>query len=243
MPRASVRTIISYIIGQLAIAAPFICRSALRETQALSEQHAPMLRGIMLKAIALTCCVVPVTSFQPALTRRIATKTPTPPAFPTSATRRRPCLAVSAGGASPGGRLAALLRALRSAGTVSGLFFAAGLAEIGGGWLVWKAVREGAPRWWAACGGLVLAAYGFIPCLQPIDDFGRLYAAYGADAESPVSRGYVRSVTGRRPRRWYFHRHELRLGPGRRRHGARQGRRHRQRGRAYRRRDRAAVAP
>ena len=40
-------------------------------------------------------------------------------------------------------------------------------------------VREGAPRWWAACGALVLAAYGFIPCLQPIDDFGRLYAAYG----------------------------------------------------------------
>jgi hypothetical protein len=152
-----------------------------------------MLRGIMLKAIALTCCVVPTAAFQPALTRRTALKTAPPPAFSTSATRRRPCLAVSAGGASPGGRLAALLRALRSAGTISGLFFAAGLAEIGGGWLVWKAVREGAPRWWAACGGLVLAAYGFIPCLQPIDDFGRLYAAYGADAESPVSRGYVRS--------------------------------------------------
>ena len=203
-----------------------------------------MLRGIMLKAIALTCCAVPVTAFQPALTRRTAMKPATPPAFCTHRTsKRRPCLAVSAGGASPGGRLAALLRALRSAGTISGLFFAAGLAEIGGGWLVWKAVREGAPRWWAACGGLVLAAYGFIPCLQPIDDFGRLYAAYGADAESPVSRGYVRSVTGRRPRRWYFHRHELRLGPGRRRHGPRPGRRHRQRGRAYRRGDRAAVAP
>ena len=134
---------------------------------------------MLLKAIALTCCVVPTAAFQPALTRRIATKTPTPPTFSASATRRRPRLAVSAGGASPGGRLAALLRALRSVGTVSGLFFAAGLAEIGGGWLVWKAVREGAPRWWAACGALVLAAYGFIPCLQPIDDFGRLYAAYG----------------------------------------------------------------
>ena len=140
-----------------------------------------MLRGIMLKAIALTCCAVPVTALQPALTRRTAMKTATPPAFCTHRTsKRRPRLAVSAGGASPGGgRLAALLRALRSAGTVSGLFFAAGIAEIGGGWLVWKAVREGAPRWWAACGALVLAAYGFIPCLQPIDDFGRLYAAYG----------------------------------------------------------------
>ena len=148
-----------------------------------------MLRGIMLKAMALAC-VVPTAAFQPALTRRTAIKTATPPAFSAHRTsKHRPRLAVSAGGASPGGRLAALLRALRSAGTVSGLFFAAGLAEIGGGWLVWKAVREGAPRWWAACGGLVLAAYGFIPCLQPIDDFGRLYAAYGADAESPVSRG------------------------------------------------------
>ena len=135
-------------------------------------------------------------AFQPALTRRTALRTATPPAFSASATRRRPCLAVSAGGASPGGRLAALLRALRSAGTVSGLFFAAGLAEIGGGWLVWKAVREGAPRWWAACGALVLAAYGFIPCLQPIDDFGRLYAAYGG------RRVFIGSLTGRRPRRW-----------------------------------------
>ena len=150
---------------------------------------------MMLKVMLTWVVLAPTTAaFQPALTRRTALKTATPPVFPTSATRRRPCLAVSAGGASPGGRLAALLRALRSAGTISGLFFAAGLAEIGGGWLVWKAVREGAPRWWAACGGLVLAAYGFIPCLQPIDDFGRLYAAYGADAESPVSRGYVRSV-------------------------------------------------
>ena len=150
---------------------------------------------MMLKVILAWVVLAPTTAaFQPALTRRTALKSATPPVFPTSATRRRPCLAVSAGGASPGGRLAALLRALRSAGTISGLFFAAGLAEIGGGWLVWKAVREGAPRWWAACGALVLAAYGFIPCLQPIDDFGRLYAAYGADAESPVSRGYVRSV-------------------------------------------------
>ena len=136
---------------------------------------------MMLKVILTCVALAPTTAaFQPALTRRTALKTASPPVLPTSATRRQPCLAVSAGGASsPGGRLAALLRALQKAGTVSGLFFAAGLAEIGGGWLVWKAVREGAPRWWAAGGALVLAAYGFIPCLQPIDDFGRLYAAYG----------------------------------------------------------------
>ena len=131
-------------------------------------------RAMMLKAIALTYCVVPTTAFQPALTRRTALKTAPPPAFSTHRTsKRRPRLAVSAGGASPGGRLAALLRALRSAGTVSGLFLAAGLAEIGGGWLVWQSVRENKPAWWAVAGGAVLVLYGFIPTLQPLDDFGR----------------------------------------------------------------------
>ena len=32
---------------------------------------------------------------------------------------------------------------------VAGLFLFAGLAEIGGGWLVWQAVREGKAAWWA----------------------------------------------------------------------------------------------
>ena len=59
------------------------------------------------------------------------------------------------------------------------LFIAAGLAEIGGGWLVWQAAREGKPWWWAAVGSFVLVAYGFIPTLQPLNDFGRLYAVYG----------------------------------------------------------------
>ena len=56
------------------------------------------------------------------------------------------------------------------------LFLLAGLAEIGGGWLVWGALRAGKPWWWAACGSAVLVLYGFVPCLQPISDFGRLYA-------------------------------------------------------------------
>jgi len=66
-----------------------------------------------------------------------------------------------------------------AAAYVSLLFFVAGLAEIGGGWLVWKAVRENKPLWWAAAGALILIAYGFIPTLQPLEDFGRLYAVYG----------------------------------------------------------------
>lgn len=62
---------------------------------------------------------------------------------------------------------------------VAALFLLAGLAEIGGGWLVWQAVREGKPWWWALIGSAVLIGYGFIPTLQPLSDFGRLYAVYG----------------------------------------------------------------
>jgi len=71
------------------------------------------------------------------------------------------------------------------------LFLVAGLAEIGGGWLVWQAVRGRAhvdgKHWWddkrsilyAVLGGLSLVAYGFIPTAQPPPTFGRLYAVYG----------------------------------------------------------------
>jgi drug/metabolite transporter superfamily protein YnfA len=62
---------------------------------------------------------------------------------------------------------------------VYGLFLLAGLAEIGGGWLIWQALRESKQWWWALCGSVVLVAYGFIPTLQPLSDFGRLYAVYG----------------------------------------------------------------
>jgi len=60
------------------------------------------------------------------------------------------------------------------------LMIAAGFAEIGGGWLVWKAVRDGSkPWWWAVVGSITLIVYGFIPTLQPTDSFGRIYAVYG----------------------------------------------------------------
>lgn len=62
---------------------------------------------------------------------------------------------------------------------VAVLFLLAGLAEIGGGWLVWQAVRESRPWWWALIGSAVLVFYGFVPTLQPLSDFGRLYAVYG----------------------------------------------------------------
>jgi small multidrug resistance family-3 protein len=63
---------------------------------------------------------------------------------------------------------------------VSLLFFVlAGIAEIGGGYLVWLYLREGKPLWFGLLGAVVLILYGIIPTLQPESNFGRVYAAYG----------------------------------------------------------------
>ncbi|MFC4101242.1 YnfA family protein [Paenibacillus xanthanilyticus] len=59
------------------------------------------------------------------------------------------------------------------------LFVAAGLAEIGGGYLVWLWLRESKPAWYGIAGSLVLVAYGIIPTWQSFPSFGRVYAAYG----------------------------------------------------------------
>ena len=58
------------------------------------------------------------------------------------------------------------------------LFVLAGLAEIGGGYLVWLWWRGGR-AWPVGLGGAVaLVLYGIIPTYQPAH-FGRVYAAYG----------------------------------------------------------------
>jgi small multidrug resistance family-3 protein len=60
------------------------------------------------------------------------------------------------------------------------LFLAAGLCEIGGGYLVWLWLREGKNLLLGVMGGIVLVLYGVIPTLQPAAfNFGRVYAAYG----------------------------------------------------------------
>ena len=59
------------------------------------------------------------------------------------------------------------------------LFVLAGLAEIGGGYLVWLCLRESKPLGYGIVGGIILCLYGIIPTLQHFPTFGRVYAAYG----------------------------------------------------------------
>ena len=58
------------------------------------------------------------------------------------------------------------------------LFFLAGLFEIGGGYLIWKWLKERINWIYGLLGGLVLFGYGIILTLQP-SHFSRVYAAYG----------------------------------------------------------------
>ncbi|WML55216.1 YnfA family protein [Neobacillus sp. PS3-12] len=59
------------------------------------------------------------------------------------------------------------------------LFILAGLAEIGGGYLIWQCLRESYPWYWGVAGGVILAIYGVMATFQTFPSFGRVYAAYG----------------------------------------------------------------
>ena len=59
-----------------------------------------------------------------------------------------------------------------------GIFFLAGLCEIGGGYLVWLWLKEDRPVWYGVVGGFILAMYGVVATWQNAG-FGRVYAAYG----------------------------------------------------------------
>ncbi|MEB3102997.1 YnfA family protein [Ferviditalea candida] len=59
------------------------------------------------------------------------------------------------------------------------IFILAGLAEIGGGYLIWLWLREGKSFWLGGVGGILLALYGVIATFQSFPAFGRVYAAYG----------------------------------------------------------------
>lgn len=59
------------------------------------------------------------------------------------------------------------------------LFVVAGLAEIGGGYLIWLWLRESRPWSFGLAGSLILIFYGVVPTWQSFPSFGRVYAAYG----------------------------------------------------------------
>jgi small multidrug resistance family-3 protein len=59
------------------------------------------------------------------------------------------------------------------------LFLLAGLAEIGGGYLVWLWIRESKPFWYGILGAIILVLYGILPTIQTFPSFGHVYAAYG----------------------------------------------------------------
>ncbi|MHA7179807.1 YnfA family protein [Arthrobacter sp. MDB2-24] len=81
------------------------------------------------------------------------------------------------------------------------LFVLAAAAEIGGAWLIWQAVREGRPWWWAGLGIVALGAYGFVATLQPDPNFGRILAAYGGVfVAGSLAWGVL--ADGFRPDRW-----------------------------------------
>lgn len=66
-----------------------------------------------------------------------------------------------------------------------GVFLLSALLEIGGGWLVWRGIRDRQPPRAvnAVSGTLVVALYAWSQLLQPpspASQFGRIYAAYGA---------------------------------------------------------------
>lgn len=58
------------------------------------------------------------------------------------------------------------------------LFALAALLEIGGGYLVWRWLRDGRGFLIGAAGAALLMLYGVVPTFQPAH-FGRVYAAYG----------------------------------------------------------------
>jgi len=60
-----------------------------------------------------------------------------------------------------------------------GLFISAAIAEIGGAYLMWQAIKDDRGVLFALAGALALAGYGAIAALQPDAHFGRVLAAYG----------------------------------------------------------------
>jgi small multidrug resistance family-3 protein len=90
---------------------------------------------------------------------------------------------------------------LAGVGRAFGLFVVAGIAEIGGGWLVWQWLRLDRGWSFGIFGGLTLILYGVIPTFQSESAFGRVYAAYGG-VFVLLALLWGRVVDGWSPDRW-----------------------------------------
>ena len=62
---------------------------------------------------------------------------------------------------------------------VVSIFLLSGLAEIGGGYLIWQWLREDRSAILGLFGGIALVLYGVLVTFQAFPSFGRVYAAYG----------------------------------------------------------------
>jgi len=80
------------------------------------------------------------------------------------------------------------------------LFLVAGLAEIGGVYLIWQWVRSGRPILWGLLGLAALFGYGLTQTLQ-VFNFGRAFAAYGG-VFIALATLWGWWVDGRIPDRW-----------------------------------------
>ncbi|GHN02590.1 UPF0060 membrane protein YfjF [Cytophagales bacterium WSM2-2] len=58
------------------------------------------------------------------------------------------------------------------------IFILAGICEIGGGYLIWLAIRSGKSIWYGVAGSIILALYGIVATFQKAQ-FARVYATYG----------------------------------------------------------------
>jgi len=65
---------------------------------------------------------------------------------------------ISLGEDAPEGDPHAELRLLARSLT---LFTVAGVCEIGGGWLMWRRLKDGKPGWWGLLGGSILVLLSF----------------------------------------------------------------------------------
>lgn len=81
-----------------------------------------------------------------------------------------------------------------------GIFFLAGLCEIGGGYMVWQWLKEDKPLWYGGLGAIILALYGVVATWQTVG-FARVYATYGG-IFIIMSLAWGWKVDGHRPDKW-----------------------------------------